>query len=94
MVIFVLTLVCALKTCIFPWAYSHRENTCLQGTYSGQYKINHVIIYKYFMAIANCFRIKGFCRVLTNSGHFAIFRQSKLSIWQVPSPGLTKLIWD
>ncbi len=45
MVIFVLTLVCAMQTCIFPLAYGSRENTCLQGTYKGQYKNNHVIIY-------------------------------------------------
>ncbi len=42
MVLFVLTLVCALQTCIFPWAYGPWENTCLQGTYSGQYKNNNV----------------------------------------------------
>ncbi len=29
------------------WLYGPRENTCLQGTYSGQHKNNHVIIYKY-----------------------------------------------
>ncbi len=47
MVILVLTLVSAMQTCILPWAYDPRKNTCLLCTYSGQNKNNHVIIYKY-----------------------------------------------
>ncbi len=30
---------------IFVLTYGPRENTCLQGTYEGQYKNNHVIMY-------------------------------------------------